>query len=212
MAELYSDTKMMKISKAVKITYRVSMILGLVSLIMLICFNFAGVFTIQTLPGTKYDNAFTYPGWQSIFFGMGEMMIQGYTESSFNIITFLAFFISLLSLIICSILYLKSAKRKGTNRKKVILESIMAGTLVIGAFLLFFCDQLWILNASKVTGSYQNYYTEYLLPAINGEVMFKKTIYPTLLLVVSLLTCVVKIFNAGLLIYQKKYAKNAKKA
>lgn len=59
--------KMGGIKKCVLTAFILSAILSLAMIVLLICFNFAGVFTIQTLPGTKYENAFTYPGWQAIY-------------------------------------------------------------------------------------------------------------------------------------------------
>ena len=72
--------------------------------------------------------------------------------------------------------------------------------------MLFFCDKFAIINAKNVKDSYQNYYTEYLLPAINGEVSFQKTFFPVLLLIISILTALVKVANGCLLIFQKKFA------
>lgn len=193
--------------KAVPIAYLASMLLSLVCLVMLVFFNFAGVFTIKTIPGTKYETAFTYPGWQSIFWGVGEMIIQGYNEFTFDIWTCLGLFVPFICLIVCSILYLKAYKAKGKNRFKSILEFVMAGTLVFGGIMLFNCDLLSIANASKVTGSYQNYYTQYLLPALNGEEYFKKEAYPKILLIVCLITAAFKTGNGLLLIYQKRCGK-----
>lgn len=204
--------KMGAIKVIVKITTIASLISGLVMLILLVLFNFSGVFTIKTLPGTKYENGFTYPGWQSIFFGMGEMMIQGYTEFGFDIYTCLGLFIPFIAIIVCSIIYLNNLKKKGTNRKKAILDFIMAGTILFGSIMLFNCDNFSILMASKVEGSYQSYYNEYLLPALNGEVSFTKDIYPYLILVFGIVFTLIKGVNGGLLIYQKKYALKLKKA
>lgn len=206
-----SDDKMPLVKKLICIFFIVSMVLGLAMFVLLICFNFAGVFTIQTLPGTKYENPFTYPGWQAIYWGVGEMIIQGYTEFTFNIFTFLGFLLPFLAILVCFILYLKWRKRRGTNKKKAILEFVMAGTILLGSFLLFFCDQFSIMNASQVSGSYQNYYTEYLLKALNGEVSFSKTAYPLILLLIGILTALVKTFNGLLLLYQKKLGNAAKK-
>ena len=183
-----------------------SLILTVLCLLLLITFNFAGVFTIQTLPGTKYENAFTYPGWQAIYWGVGEMIIQGYTEFTFNIFNFLGFLLPFLGIIVWLVMYLKSYKVRGTNKKKAILEFVAAGLILFGGFMLFFCDKFAIMNAKNVKDSYQNYYTEYLLPAINGEVSFQKTFFPVLLLIISILTALVKVANGCLLIFQKKFA------
>ena len=209
--EIDESGKMELIKKLVNIFFIVSMVFGLAMFVLLICFNFAGVFTIQTLPGTKYENPFTYPGWQAIYYGVGEMIIQGYTDFTFNIFTFLGFILPFLAILVCSIIYLKNRKRRGTNQKKAILEFVMAGTILVGSFLLFFCDQLSIWNASHVTDSYQNYYEEYLLKALNGEVSFTKTAYPLVILLIGIVTCLVKTFNGLLLLYQKKVGNALKK-
>ena len=200
------QSKMSRIKSFVKIGFIVSLILTVLCLLLLITFNFAGVFTIQTLPGTKYENAFTYPGWQAIYWGVGEMIIQGYTEFTFNIFNFLGFLLPFLGIIVWLVMYLKSYKVRGTNKKKAILEFIAAGLILFGGFMLFFCDKFAIMNAKNVKDSYQNYYTEYLLPAINGEVSFQKTFFPVLLLIISILTALVKVANGCLLIFQKKFA------
>ena len=200
------QSKMSRIKSFVKIGFIVSSILTVLCLVLLITFNFAGVFTIQTLPGTKYENAFTYPGWQAIYWGVGEMIIQGYTEFSFNIFNFLGFLLPFLGIIVWLVMYLKSYKVRGTNKKKAILEFVAAGLILFGGFMLFFCDKFAIMNAKNVKDSYQNYYTEYLLPAINGEVSFQKTFFPVLLLIISILTGLVKVANGCLLIFQKKFA------
>ena len=200
------QSKMSRIKSFVKIGFIVSLILTVLCLLLLITFNFAGVFTIQTLPGTKYENAFTYPGWQAIYWGVGEMIIQGYTEFTFNIFNFLGFLLPFLVIIVWLVMYLKSYKVRGTNKKKAILEFVAAGLILFGGFMLFFCDKFAIMNAKNVKDSYQNYYTEYLLPAINGEVSFQKTFFPVLLLIISILTALVKVANGCLLIFQKKFA------
>lgn len=213
MNDTYTE-KMAKIKKLVFIGFIVSAVLALATLVLFIVYNFAGVFTIKTPDGSKYQNGYTYAGWQSIYFGMGDMMIQGYTESEFNIITCLANLLPIFAILILEGMYLSNLKKKGTNKKKAIFEFIMAGLILVGAILLFNCDNFWIASAKRTaegaTGSYANYYEEYLTRALNGEEYFRKTAYPTILLIVGLLTAIVKALNGGLLIYQKKFAKSYK--
>ncbi len=97
--------------------------------------------------------------------------------------------------------------RRGTNKKKAIVEGIVAICLIFGGIILFNCDKLWIENAKHVTGSYTNYYEEYLLPAMNGELYFGKDYYPTVVLVVCLITGIFKAINCGVLLFQKYYAR-----
>lgn len=205
------ENRMNLLRKLNTIFFYLSLAFSVVMIVLLVCFNFAGVFTIQTLPGTKYENAFTYPGWQAIYYGVGEMIIQNYTEFTFNIFNCLALYVPFFALIVTSIILLKNHKRKGTNKKKAIVEIVALAITLIGGIMLFNCDKFAILNAKNVdVGSYQNYYTEYLLPALNGEKSFTKTFYPTLILIFALLTTLVKAADAFVLLYQKKLGKQMK--
>ena len=201
------EERMNLLKKLNRIMFYLSVGFSLLMIVLLVLFNFVGVFTIQTLPGTKYENPFTYPGWQCIYYGVGEMIIQNYTEFTFNIFNCLGLFVPFIGGIVTTIILVRNFKRRGQNRKKAIVEIIMAFLCLFGGIMLFNCDRFAIMNASKVADSYQNYYKEYLLPALNGEVMFKKTFYPTLILIVSILTCIIKGADAFVLLYQKKLAK-----
>ena len=148
-----------------------------------------------------------YPGYQSIFFGFGNMIIQGYTEATFNIWLFLGCFLPLIGCIVACVMLSTNLLRKGTNKKKAILEGIVAVTLIFGAIILFNCDKLWIENAKHVKGSYTNYYEVYLKPAIDGEVYFAKDYFPNVVFGVCLAAGLFKAAHCGLLIFQKYYAR-----
>lgn len=202
------ENKVLKILKpTAKILALISIALGLLAIVILVLFNFSDVFTIYTDDGTKYANGFSYPGYQAIFSGYGNMIIQGYTEATFNIWTFLGCFLPLIGCIVACIMLATNFNRRGTNKKKAIVEGIVAICLIFGGIILFNCDKLWIENAKHVTGSYTNYYEEYLLPAMNGELYFGKDYYPTVVLVVCLITGIFKAINCGVLLFQKYYAR-----
>ena len=174
---------------------------------MLVLYNFSEVLTIYTDEGTKYADGFSYPGYQTIFSGFGNMIIQGYTETTFNIWTFLGCFLPLIGCIVASIMLATNFARRGTNKKKAIVEGIVAVFLIFGGIILFNVDKLWIANAKAVTGSYTYYYEAYLMPAINGELYFGKDYFPTVVLVICLIAGLVKAANCGLLLFQKYYAR-----
>lgn len=153
------ENKVLKVLKpTAKILALISIALGLLAIAILVLFNFSDVFTIYTDDGTKYANGFSYPGYQAIFSGFGNMIIQGYTEATFNIWTFLGCFLPLIGCIVACIMLATNFNRRGTNKKKAIVEGIVAVCLIFGAIILLNCDKLWIENAKHVTGSYTNYY------------------------------------------------------
>ena len=203
-----NENKVLKVLKpTVRVLTLVSIALGLVAVAVLVLFNFSDVFTIYTDDGTKYADGFSYPGYQAIFSGFGNMIIQGYTEATFNIWTFLGCFLPLFGCIVASIMLGTNFLRRGTNKKKAIVEGIVAVFLIFGAFILLNVDKLWIENAKHVTGSYTNYYEAYLLPAINGELYFGRDYFPVVTFVVCLIVGIVKALNCGLLLFQKYYAR-----
>ena len=206
------NNKVLKVLKPVnRVLSLISIALGIAAIVVLVMFNFADVFTIITDDGTKYAEGFSYPGYQAIFSGFGSMIIQGYTEATFNIWTFLGCFLPLIGCIVACIMLATNFARKGTNLKRAILEGIVAVFLIFGAIVLFNCDKFWIENAKHVTGSYTNYYEVYLKPAMEGELYFGKDTFPSIVLVVCLIAGIVKLINCGMLLFQKYYARAVRK-
>ena len=202
------DNKILKILKpTVRVLTLISIALGLLAIAILVLYNFSDVLTIYTDDGTKYADGFSYPGYQTIFFGFGNMIIQGYTETTFNIWTFLGCFLPLIGCIVACVMLSTNFLRRGTNKKKAIVEGIVAVFLIFGGIILYNVDKLWIANAKAVTGSYTYYYEAYLMPAIGGELYFAKDYFPTVVLVVCLIVGIVKALNCGLLLFQKYYAR-----
>ena len=203
-----NENKVLKILKpTMKVLSIVSILVGVLAIAMLVLYNFSDVFTIYTDDGTKYADGFSYPGYQSIFSGFGNMIIQGYTEATFNIWTFLGCFLPLIGCIVACVMLATNFNRRGTNKKKAILEGIVAVFLIFGGIILFNCDKLWIENAKHVTGSYTNYYETYLVPAMNGELYFGKDYFPDVVFVVCLIAGLIKAVHCGLLLFQKFYAR-----
>ena len=206
------ENKVLKTLKPVnKVLSLVSIALGVVAIAVLVLFNFSDVFSIVTDEGTKYAEGFSYPGYQAIFAGFGNMIIQGYTEATFNIWTFLGCFLPLIGCIVACVMLSTNFARKGTNLKRAILEGIVGATLIFGAIILFNVDKFWVENAKNVTGSYTNYYEVYLKPAMEGELLFEKAEFPTVVFVVCLIAGVVKFANCGMLLFQKYYARSVNK-
>ena len=204
-----NENKVLKVFKPiVRVTTLVSIALGLLAIAALIVFNFSDVFTIYTDDGTKYADGFSYPGYQAMFAGFGNMIIQGYSEATFNIWTFLGCFFPLFACLVGCIMLGTNFLRRGTNKKKAIVEGIAAVALIFGAFILLNVDKFWIENAKHVKDSYTNYYETYLLPAMNGELYFARDYFPVVTFVICLVVGLIKAINCGLLLFQKYYARS----
>jgi hypothetical protein len=202
------ENKLLKVLKpTVKVLTLISIAIGLLAVAILVLYNFSDILTIYTDDGTKYADGFSYPGYQTIFAGFGNMIIQGYEEATFNIWTFLGCFLPLIGCIVACVMLATNFNRRGTNKKKAIVEGIVAVCLIFGAIILLNCDKLWIENAKHVTGSYTNYYEEYLLPAMNGELYFGRDYFPVVTFWVCLSVGIVKLINCGVLLFQKYYAR-----
>ena len=202
------NTVLKTLKPVVRILGLVSIAMGLLAIAILVLFNFSDVFTIYTDDGTKYASGFSYPGYQAIFSGFGNMIIQGYVEATFNIWTFLGCFLPLFGCIVATIILSTNFLRRGTNKKKAIVEGIVAILLIFGAIILFNVDKFWIENAKNVKDSYTNYYEVYLLPAINGELYFGKDYFPDVTFVACLVAGIIKAIHCGLLLFQKYYARS----
>ncbi len=210
--EIREENKIIKASRPVAKTLAIiSVLMSFVAIGFLVAFNFAGVFTLFTDTGTKYENGFTYPGYQAIYAGFGNMIIQGYTEATFNIWTFLGDVLPVIACVVSIVILIANFRKRGTNNKKAIVELITASVLLFGGIMLFNCDKLWIENAKHVTDSYTNYYETYLLPALNGEILFDKEYFPLYVLIACTVAAIIKYIYASVLLFQKYYKRSIDK-
>lgn len=199
MSNLKVQEKLDKMKKLRKALFVFSIIAAVGSLVMLIMFNFAPVFNL-TVEGTdKFGNGVDYPGWQAIYYGIGIQYIPGYYEFGFNIWTCLGMYIPILSLIICTVMY-----RKGKNKRKAVLEYVMAAALTFGGITLVNCTRLAVLTASSE--GLNNFKDTYLLPAVEAGT-FRLLAFPKALCAVCLTAAAIKIINGSFLLYQKAYAR-----
>ena len=210
--EIREENKIIKASRPVAKTLAIiSVLMSFVAIGFLVAFNFAGVFTLFTDTGTKYENGFTYPGYQAIYAGFGNMIIQGYTEATFNIWTFLGDVLPVIACVVSIVILIANFRKRGTNNKKAIVELITASVLLFGGIMLFNCDKLWIENAKHVTDSYTDYYETYLLPALNGEILFDKEYFPLYVLIACTVAAIIKYIYASVLLFQKYYKRSIDK-
>lgn len=199
MSKVFSQTKLDQMKVVRKYLLILSVLATVGSIVMLILYNFQPACNLTVKGTDKFGQGLDYPGWQMIYYGIGRQYIPGYYEFGFNIWTCLGMFVPFLALIICSIMY-----RQGKNKRKAILEFIMAGTLIVGSLLLVTCTKTAVLVASnKGMNSFKD---SYLLPAIEAGT-FKVLAFPKIVFVVCFIAAGIKIINACFLLYQKSYAK-----
>ena len=198
MASEKVQQKLAQMKKIRKILAVITTIAACIGLAALVVFNFADVCNL-TVEGTdKFGNGFDYPGWQLIYYGIGIQYIPGYYEFGFNIWTCLGMFVPILAVVICSAMF-----RSGKNRKKAVLEFVMAGSFVFGGLILVNCTKLAVLVASNE--GMNSFKDAYLLPAIEAGT-FTLSLYPKILCVILLVVAAIKIANGIFLLYQKSYA------
>ena len=113
---------------------------ALVAIAALIAYNLLGVVFCQneafgqTLAACDFAKGYTFPGWQVIFWGMGNQYIMGgqlFDPSPLGIAAMVG---TLLVLIICLAL-----RNKGKNKSKAVKEFLSAACLAYSAVILGFC-------------------------------------------------------------------------
>lgn len=190
--------KIAQMNRTRKLLWVLSLVASAAALICLVLFNFMPAAHLTVAGTDKFGNGFSYPGWQLIYYGIGIQYIPGYYEFGFNIITCLAMYVPFFAIIICTIM-----SKRGKNKRKAILEFIMAGTTLVGGILLFNCRTFAALVASnKGMNSFRD---AYLNPAIEAGT-FDLLTFPKILLVVCLIVAVVKGGYGAFLLYQRAYA------
>lgn len=190
--------KLEQMNRTRKLLWVLSIIASLAALICLILFNFMPVARLTVAGTDKFGSGFSYPGWQLIYYGIGIQYIPGYYEFGFDIITCLAMYVPIFSIIICTVL-----SKRGKNKRKAMLEFVMAITTLVGGILLFNCRTFAAMVASnKGMNSFRD---AYLNPAIEAGT-FELLTFPKILLVVCLIVAVVKGGYGAFLLYQRAYA------
>ena len=192
------NEKLEQMKKTRKLLWMLSILATVAVLVMLVLFNFMPAARLTVAGTDKFGNGFSYPGWQLIFYGIGIQYIPGYYEFGFDIITCLGLFVPLIALIVCTVM-----SGKGKNKRKAILEFVMAAAILFGGIILFHCRTFAALVASnKGMNSFRD---AYLNPAIEAGT-FDLLTFPKILLVVCLIAAVVKGLYGAFLLYQRDYA------
>jgi len=188
-----------KMAKTRKILFAVSLVMALASAVVLVLYNFMPVVNLTVAGTDKFGDGLDYPGWQMIYYGIGRQYIPGYYEFGFDIFTCLGMFVPLIAMLVGAVQY-----GKGKNKKKAVLEFVMAGCLIFGALMLVNVRSFAVLVASnKGMASFKD---SYLAPAIEAGT-FKLLTWPKVTCAVLLVTAAIKIYNGVFLLKQKAFAK-----
>lgn len=187
--------RMKGIRKALSV---VTLIAALVSIAVLLAYNFMPVTTLtgpaeMHFVGCPYD----YPGWQMIFYGIGRQYIMQDHLFDPNPITIVGMLGTLLVLVICTATY-----NRGRNMGKAVREFIMAAFLVYSAIVLGALI-VPVAYTAAIDGQTYGFRTNYL---DNPACSFTAMPFATVICIALLLTAAVKAGNGAFLLYQKSFA------
>lgn len=198
MNEVQAKAKLDSMKKTRKLLSCVTLAAALVSMAVLLAYNFMPVTTLDGpqevhFVGCPYD----FPGWQMIFYGIGRQYIMQDHLFDPNPITIVGMVGTLLALIICTATY-----NRGKNMQKAVREFIMAAfliysALVLGAFIIP------VAKTAAIDGQTYGFRSNYL---DNTACSFTAMPFATVTCIVLLLTAAVKAGNGAFLLYQKNFA------
>lgn len=175
----------------------VTLVVSLLSMAILVAYNFMPVTYLKSPAGTDYEQGFSFPGWQMIFYGFGRQFIMQDHLFDPNPITIVGMVGTLIVLIVCTATY-----GKGRNKGKAIREFVMAvfliySALVLGALIIP------VATTAATSGGVYDFKNQYLL---NPASSFTPLPYTTVTCVVLLAAAAIKLGNGAFLLYQKRFA------
>lgn len=195
------NEKLGRMKKLRKNLARITVAAALISIAVLVAYNFMPVTYLKSPAGTDYEQGFAFPGWQMIFYGFGRQYIMQDHLFDPNPFTIVGMIGTLIVLTVCTARYYR-----GRNREKAVKEFIAAAFLIYSALVL----GAWIVPVARTaatSGSVYDFKNQYLL---NSASSFTAQPYSVFSCAVLLAAALVKLGNGIFLIYQKSYAlKNA---
>ena len=190
------QAKLDSMKKTRKTLSTVTLIVALVSIAVLLAYNFMPVTYLQSIPGSDFEQGFEFPGWQMIYYGFGRQFIPIDHLFDPNPITIVGMIGTLIVLIALTATY-----NKGRNQAKAIKEFIMAAFLIYSAIVLGVCI-IPVAMTAATSGSVYNFLNQYLLAP---DTIFEPMAFAWVTFVV-LLAAIVKVGNGVFLLYQKNFA------
>lgn len=197
MNEAQITAKLESMKKTRKTLSTVTLIVALVSMAVLLAYNFMPVTYLQSIEGSDFEQGFAFPGWQMIYYGFGRQFIPIDHLFDPNPWTIAGMIGTLLVLIALTATY-----NKGRNQSKAVKEFIMAAFLTYSAVVLGICI-IPVATTAATSGSVYNFLNQYLLAP---DTIFEPMAYAWVTSAVLLVTAAVKIANGVFLLYQKSFA------
>ena len=189
--------KLESMKKTRKTLSKVTLIVALVSIAVLLAYNFMPVTYLQSIPGSDFEQGFEFPGWQMIYYGFGRQFIpidHLFDPNPFTIVGMVGTVIVLIAL--------TATYNKGRNKKKAVKEFIMAAFLLYSSVVLGVAI-IPVATTAATSGSVYNFLNQYLLAP---DTVFEPMAYAWVTFAVLLAAAAVKIGNGVFLLYQKNFA------
>lgn len=189
--------KLESMKKTRKQLATVTLVMALVSIAVLLAYNFMPVTYLISTPGSDFEQGFEFPGWQMIYYGYGRQFIpidHLFDPNPFTIVGMVGTVIVLIAL--------TATYNKGRNQSKAIKEFIMAAFLLYSSIVLGVCI-IPVAVTAATSGSVYNFLNQYLLAP---DTSFTAMPYAWVTFGVLFATAVVKAGNGVFLLYQKSFA------
>lgn len=189
--------KLENMKKIRKTLTMVTLIAALVSIAVLLAYNFMPVTYLVSTPGSDFEQGFEFPGWQMIYYGYGRQFIPIDHLFDPNPYTIVGMVGTVLVLIVLSATY-----NRGRNQSKAIKEFVMASFLAYSAFVLGACI-IPVATTAATSGSVYNFLNQYLLAP---DTSFTPMPYAWVTFAVLLAVAALKTANGVFLLHQKNFA------
>lgn len=200
MTEQQIQEKLAGMKKTRKTLGKVTLCVSILAIILLVAYNFLGVVFCKTefaqvICNVHFEQGYSFPGWQVVFWGMGNQYIMGGQLFDPNPLAIAAMIGTIIVLIVCA------AIKKGKNKAKAIREFISAACLCFSALVLgFFIAPVSLMTATDNLSQFRSNVLN-----VPGTV-YNATPIAIVIGVVLLVFAAVKVYNALFLLKQKKFA------
>ena len=200
MTEQQIQEKLAGMKKTRKTLSKVTLCVSILAILLLVAYNFIGVVFCKTefsqvICNVHFEQGYAFPGWQVVFWGMGNQYIMGGQLFDPNPLAIAAMIGTILVLIVCT------ALKKGKNKAKAIREFISAACLCFSALVLgFFIAPVSLMTATDNLSQFRSNVLN-----VPGTI-YNTTAAAIIVGVVLILFAAVKVYNALFLLKQKKFA------